>query len=144
MPGEKAKIVRGPVVPIRVTAPVDMAAGDFYVLEARTTGNGAGQNGCVGFFPDAVKRGEKGTFIIAAHRVEVDRASGDTDAHNGATPVAYDIGAAAADDHLDRSTDALVYAGAYNAARRYLIGFVSDDTPADSATIQIHLSGVQV
>ena len=140
MPGENARIARGPTVPIRVTAPVDMAAGDFYVLHGVTSGNNAGQRGCVGFFPDAVKMGEKGTFIIAAHRVEVDRASGDNAAHLGAKPVIYDIGNAP----TDRSKDELEYGANYTTARRYLIGFVSDDTPADSATIQFHFSGIHV
>jgi len=139
MPGEKARIARGPSVPIRVTAPVDMAAGDFYVLHG-TTGNNGGQRGCVGFFPDAVKMGEKGTFITAAHRVEVDRASGDNAAHPGGQPVCYDVGNTPA----DRSKDQLEYGSNYTAARRYLIGFVSDDTPADSDTIQFHFNGIHV
>ena len=139
MPGEKAKIVRGPVVSIRVTAPVDMAAGDFYVLAMRNNG----LDGCVGFFPDAVKKDEKGTFIIAAHRVEIDRASADTDVHRGSSPVSYEV------NGMDRSADVIEvnarYAGQSSGAQtRYLIGFVSDDTPADSDTIQFHFSGVHV
>ena len=128
MPGEKAKIVRGPNVPIRVTAPVDMDAGDFYLIAG--TGTDDNESGCVGFFPDAVKRNEVGTFIIAAKRVEVERKSGDTAAHIGGEAVIYNGVPTNKNRHM------LVFGGNTQNARRYWIGYVSEDTPADSDTIQ--------
>ena len=132
MPGENAKIVRGPVTSIQVIAPIDMAAGDFYTV-AQT--DELGQEGCVGFFPDAVKQGETGTFIIGAQRIEIDRDSGDNAAHPAGQLVIYRSSPGQV-NRTNRSMDIFVFGQNPTQRQFHAVGRIAKDTPADSTTIQ--------